>query len=175
MTLIERAAKFASDAHESINQKRKYSGLPYFVHCEQVANIVKQIGGSPEMIAAAYLHDTVEDTPVTLEDIQKEFGSEVAILVEMLTDVSKREDGNRRVRKQMDLDHTALASPQAQTIKVADLIANAPDIVHNDPSFGVVFVREKEALLKVLTKANPTLLARALVILNQCKNDLLNK
>ena len=172
MTLIEKAAHFAENAHGSINQKRKYSGLPYFVHCEQVANIVRQAGGTDEMIAAAYLHDTVEDTPVTQEDILREFGPDVASLVEMLTDMSKKEDGNRRTRKQIDLNHTAQASAEGKTIKLADLIANAPDIAKNDPAFGKVFLYEKQALMKVLVGGDAGLYQRAMDILNQCKKDL---
>jgi len=60
---------------------------------------------------AAWLHDTVEDTPCTLDDVRNMCGEEVAVLVEMLTDTSKPEDGNRAARKAIDREHTAKASP----------------------------------------------------------------
>jgi (p)ppGpp synthase/HD superfamily hydrolase len=61
------------------------------------------------MIAAAWLHDVVEDTPVTLEDLHSEFGEGIAELVEALTDISRPEDGNRRKRKAIDREHLAHA------------------------------------------------------------------
>lgn len=64
-----------------------------------------------EMIAAAYLHDVVEDTPVSIHEIREEIGPEVSELVDWLTDVSKPEDGNRRVRKELDRQHLAKAPP----------------------------------------------------------------
>ena len=84
--LIGRARIFAGLAHGS--QKRKYTGEPYIVHPVEVSEIVAWHNGSKEMIAAALLHDTVEDTDVTIDDIRNEFGNAVALLVDDLTDVS---------------------------------------------------------------------------------------
>ena len=92
MTLIERAAQFAKDAHESINQRRKYSDQPYIVHPAAVAEIVASVTDDENMICAAWLHDVVEDTPVTLGEIKSAFGDDIANLVDGLTDVSKPED-----------------------------------------------------------------------------------
>ena len=92
--LVKRAAEFATSAHEG--QVRKYTGVPYIVHPIEVMEIVKTVDHDDEMLAAALLHDVVEDCGVTIEDIVKEFGSDVASLVSALTDVSKPEDGNRR-------------------------------------------------------------------------------
>ncbi|GBQ52311.1 HD domain-containing protein [Komagataeibacter sucrofermentans] len=130
--LISRADAFTAAAHASINQCRKYTGDPYIVHPRRVAQTVKQTGARDEVVAAALLHDVVEDTPVTLEEIRTEFGENVAALVEMVTDVSRPEDGNRRVRKAMDRDHLALASAEGQTIKLADLIDNTASITRYD-------------------------------------------
>jgi (p)ppGpp synthase/HD superfamily hydrolase len=159
---IERQAlAFAAAAHESINQRRKYTGEPYIVHPIAVAEIVRSVPHTPEMIAAAYLHDVVEDTPVTIAEIRKEFGHQVGDLVDWLTDVSRPGDGNRRVRKQKDLRHSALASPEAKTIKLADLIDNTLSIRKHDPSFWQVYLREKLALLDVLKEGDPSLWRRA--------------
>lgn len=160
-SLEDRAHAFAAKAHASIDQRRKYTGQPYIVHPVAVAALVRSVPHTPEMIAAAYLHDVVEDTPVTIEVIEHEFGAVVAELVGWLTDVSKPEDGNRRVRKQLDLKHTAQAPAAAKTIKIADLIDNTLTIRDRDPSFWKVYRREKMALLEVLKEGDPTLWKRA--------------
>lgn len=160
-SLCERALAFATKAHASIDQRRKYTGEPYINHPVAVAGIVFNAGGTPAMVAAAYLHDVVEDTPVTIEEIEAEFGAEVATLVGWLTDVSKPEDGNRVVRKAIDRHHSAAAPPEAQTIKLADLIDNTASITRHDPHFSVRYMREKRALLEVMTNGDPVLNARA--------------
>lgn len=152
--LISRADVFAAAAHASIDQRRKYTGDPYIVHPRRVAQTVKETGARDEAVAAALLHDVVEDTQVTLEEIRAEFGEDVAALVEMVTDVSRPEDGNRKVRKAMDRDHLALASADGQTIKLADLIDNTASITQHDPDFARVYMHEKDDLLGVLTKGD---------------------
>ena len=126
--LIERARVYATEAHQRINQRRKYNNEPYHVHLHAVAKLVASVTDDAEMIAAAWLHDTVEDTQATLEDIEAEFGVAVAELVEELTDVSRPGDGNRAVRKAIDRRHLAQASARAKTVKLADLIDNCKDI-----------------------------------------------
>lgn len=153
--MLDDALKFATVAHS--NQKRKYTGDPYIVHPIAVAEIVKTVPHTDEMIAAALLHDVVEDTPVTIEDIKNKFGDKIAELVGWLTDVSKPEDGNRKTRKTIDREHSAIAPADAQTIKVADLIHNTQSIEKHDPSFYKVYKEEKIKLLSVLTEADQTL------------------
>jgi (p)ppGpp synthase/HD superfamily hydrolase len=155
----EKALKFALVAHG--DQKRKYSGEPYIVHPIAVADIVRTITVDEAMIVAALLHDVVEDTKVTLEEIRAEFGDDVAALVSDLTDVSRPTDGNRAKRRAIDRAHTAAASPRAKTIKLADLIHNTSDITVNDPHFAVVYMREKEQVLPFLKEGDPILYARA--------------
>jgi (p)ppGpp synthase/HD superfamily hydrolase len=159
--LVERARMFATAAHAAVGQLRKYTFEPYIVHPAEVAGIVAEAGGTPEMIAAAWLHDTVEDTGVTSELIRAEFGDEVAMLVGWLTDVSRPDHGNRAARKAVDRAHTAAAPAEAQTIKLADLICNTKSIVAHDPKFAVTYLAEKRALLEVMTKGDPALRARA--------------
>ena len=79
----------------------------------------------------------------------------------MLTDVSRPEDGNRAARKTLDREHIAKASPQAKTIKIADLIDNSRSIMAHDPQFARVYLAEKRLLLDVLTEGDPTLYAMA--------------
>jgi (p)ppGpp synthase/HD superfamily hydrolase len=155
------AREYATDAHDSVKQLRKYSGKPYIVHPKAVVELVKSVPHTPAMVMAAWLHDTVEDTPTTLKDIEITFGLEVAVLVEMLTDVSTPLDGNRETRKRIDREHTAKASPAAKTIKLADLIDNTSDIVANDPKFAVTYLQEKALLLEVLKEGDQTLWQKA--------------
>ena len=157
--MLDRVLEFATAAHG--DQKRKYTEDPYINHPIAVAEIVKTVPHTQEMVAAALLHDVVEDTHVTLDQIRDAFGDEVAELVSWLTDVSRPEDGNRRTRKELDRLHTANAPADAQTIKLADLIHNTASIEKHDPGFYKVYRQEKIELLKVLTKGNKDLLLRA--------------
>ena len=162
--LIDYAYRFAKAAHR--DQKRKYTGTPYIEHPLAVSHIVASVTDDCQMIAAAILHDVIEDTPVTFEEIRDAgFGFDIAHLVRELSDVSKPEDGNRAHRKKMDREHTAKASIKAKTIKLADLIHNAVDITQHDPNFARVFMREKAQLLKVLDEGDETLYERATNIL----------
>jgi len=157
--LVEKALQFATAAHEG--QVRKYTGEPYIVHPVEVMEIVKTVSDDAAMHAAALLHDVVEDTDITIEDIIREFGDDVAQLVDDLTDVSKPEDGNRKTRKALDRAHSAMASARAQTVKLADLISNGRDILQHDRHFAKVFLAEKDLLLEVLTKGDAKLHAIA--------------
>ena len=162
MDLVHKAQVFAIAAHSAVRQKRKYTGEPYFVHPAEVARIVAEVPGStPEMVAAAWLHDVVEDTGCTYTDIHMNFGIDVATLVGWLTDVSKPEDGNRATRKAMDRAHSAAAPAEAQTVKLADLISNSRSIVQHDPAFAKTYLEEKRMLLEVMTKGDATLMAEA--------------
>jgi (p)ppGpp synthase/HD superfamily hydrolase len=161
MTMVERARVFATAAHAAVGQTRKYTFEPYIVHPAEVAKIVRDAGGTEAMIAAAWLHDTVEDTGVTIEVIRGEFGVEVAELVGWLTDVSRPEHGNRAHRKALDRAHSAMAPAEAQTVKLADLIANTRSIMSHDAAFAKTYLEEKRLLLEVMTKGDPTLMAEA--------------
>src|ERR1700716_264036 len=119
-TLVERAREFARRKHA--DQLRKYTGEPYFVHLEEVARIVENLGFSEDVVAAAYLHDVLEDTATTRAELEEQFGPRVADLVAQVTDVSRPADGNRAKRKALDCAHLAQAEADAQSIKLADLI-----------------------------------------------------
>ena len=162
MTELEtRARVFATAAHAAVGQLRKYTFEPYIVHPAEVVEILKTVDHTPEMIAAAWLHDTVEDTGVTLELVRREFGDTVADLVGWLTDVSRPDHGNRAQRKAVDRAHTAQAPAEAQTIKLCDLISNTRSIVEHDEKFARTYLAEKRLLLEVMTKGDPALMARA--------------
>ena len=161
LTLVERARAFAIDAHTRIDQRRKYSQQSYSDHLASVASIVASVSEDAEMIAAAWLHDVVEDTPATLYDVETAFGKEVALLVENLTDVSKPSDGNRAARKAIDRQHTATGPSRAKTVKLADLIDNLQDICKHDMRFAQTFLVEMGATLEVLDTGDQQLYQRA--------------
>lgn len=148
--LVEKSKNYATRAHKRIDQRRKYSNQPYDVHLEAVAKLVGSVVDDEEMIAAAWLHDVVEDTPATLGDIEREFGKSISILVGELTDVSRPSDGNRAARKARDRHHLANASVRAKSIKLADLIDNCRDITRHDTRFAPVYLEEMRSLLDVL-------------------------
>jgi len=152
---VERARAFAREKHK--DQLRKYTNLPYYTHLENVADIVAYVTSDPEVIAAAVLHDTLEDTDTTYDELVEHFGRRVADLVKEVTDVSTKADGNRATRKGMDLKHLANASPDGMTIKLADLVDNTESIMKYDPKFGKLYLKEKRALLEVLKAGNSTL------------------
>jgi len=161
MSLSRKAEAFATRKHAEINHVRKYTGEPYINHPAEVVELVKSVQHTEEMIAASWLHDTVEDTNTTIEEIEAEFGLDVRIYVEGLTDVSKPEDGNRAARKALDRDHLAKQFPCVMTIKLADLISNGISITERDPNFAKVFLKEKRLLLGVLKDGNSELWKQA--------------
>lgn len=159
--IIRQASEYAISAHKRIDQRRKYTNQPYHVHLKAVAKIVSETGGDAGQIAAAWLHDTVEDTPATFDDIEEEFGQDIATLVEELTDVSRPSDGNRVKRKRIDRKHLAHASPRAKSVKLADLIDNCQDIVRHDPKFARIYLAEMQMLIEVLGEGDARLYKRA--------------
>lgn len=142
-------------------QVRKYTGRPYHTHPIQVESLLASVGESDQVRAAGLLHDVLEDTAMTYEGLVSEVGHEVADLVRMVTDVSTHADGNRSVRKGLDRDHLAKATPGGKSIKLADLINNTSSIVRYDPNFAKVYMQEKRELLKVLLRGNQTLYIEA--------------
>ncbi len=161
MEMVDRARVFATAAHAAVGQKRKWTNEPYIVHPEEVARIVATVpGATEEMIAAAWLHDVVEDTGIEVTDIWREFGSIVASYVHWLTNPSKKEDGNRKTRKAIDREYIRNAPAEVKTIKLADLISNCSSVMQHDESFARVYLEEKRLMLEVLREGDPVLFAR---------------
>ena len=154
-----RAMMFAMRAHAE--QKRKYTGNPYFEHLAEVAGIVAAV--APQnifdvVVSVAWLHDCVEDQGVKFDQLQHDFGGVVAHGVYYLSDM---EAGNRAERKAASRERLRKAPAWVQTIKCADLISNTKSIVMHDPKFAAVYLEEKRLLLDVMTEADPRLLAIA--------------
>lgn len=169
----EEAFAFAEEAHEG--QQRRYKNEPYIEHPKRVAKIVKTVPHTPQMVCAAYLHDVVEDTPVSLQDIENKFGKTVAKLVEELTDEYEKEKYphlNRKKRKQKETQRQTTISNEAKTIKLADVIDNTPDIFENDPGFARRYILEMEALTEALVGGAFPLLMRACYEVQRAKYAL---
>lgn len=167
---IHLAMGFAVCAHRK--QTRKYTGEPYHNHVLNVAKILTAYGATRDVIVAGLLHDVLEDTDVTADEMRAIFGDDVTNLVLEVTDVSRPSDGNRATRKRIDLEHLAKSSPEGATIKLADLIHNTGDIVAGDAKFAAVYLDEKAALLDVLKHGNKHLWRDAVETLREAREEL---
>ena len=117
--MIQKAAVFAAKAHEGM--MRKGSRIPYIYHPMEVALIVAQMTDDPEVIAAAYLHDVLEDTSVTPEEIQGEFGARVLSLVQ-----AESEDKSLtwKERKANTVAHLKRAPREVKLLTLGDKLSN---------------------------------------------------
>lgn len=172
--ILDNARYFAINAHESINQKRKYTNESYYIHCERVVNILRKFVIDENVLAAAWMHDVLEDVAPHNPDYSEErirqlFGNKICAMVMELTD-SKLTDGNRAARKARDKERLAAASNDTKTIKIADIIDNFIDIQRHDPNFSVVFSREIEQLLPYLSGGDAILHARLSKLLANYKS-----
>lgn len=162
--LIAKAARYAALAHASavqsdgtIGQLRKRTNEPYIVHPTAVAKTVRMAGGSEEMIAAAYLHDVIEDCGKTEAELNELFGKVVTGYVVWLTDCAPKTLPNRVARRAFEHERFKGAPPEVQTIKLADSNDNTADIVENDPKFAKVYMREKAHDMVLLKEGDPAL------------------
>jgi hypothetical protein len=155
--LVQRARDFAIAAHSNMNHRRKYTKASYSEHLQNVVDLVADVSNDAEILAGAWLHDVVEDTPATLEEVEAAFGKSVAHLVDCLTHVSRPSDGNHSVRKEIDRQHLARADAKAKTIELADLIDNCRDICKHNKRFAKMFLEDMAALLQVLSEGDPRL------------------
>ena len=123
--LLDRAIVFAVHAHAGTERRGK--GFPYIVHPMEAMEIVATMTPDQELLAAAALHDTVEDTDVTIEQIRAEFGERVAALVEAESDEvveGVREEDSWHARKQLAIDRLARAPYEAKMVALGDKLSN---------------------------------------------------
>lgn len=123
--LFERAIAFAANAHHGTC--RKGTDIPYILHPMEAAAIVGSMSSDPCLLAAAVLHDVVEDTDVTIETIRREFGDRVAGLVADESETKRYDDCTPiswTQRKQDTLDRLSAASAEAKTVALGDKLAN---------------------------------------------------
>lgn len=147
--MVARARYFAAKAHAG--QKRKYTGEPYIVHPIAVSDRVRMAGGTADMVAAALLHDVLEDTDATVDEVEAITNREVAMLVLELTDQYTKDfypELNRKTRKRLEAKRLAEVSMPAKLIKLADMADNTATITQHDPAFAKVYLQEKAELLE---------------------------
>ena len=131
-TLLDRAIIFAVRAHAGTERRGK--GFPYIVHPMEAVEIVATMTPDQELLAAAVLHDTVEDTDVTIEQIRTEFGERVASFVAAESDEPhQRPDSveNWHDRKQAAINRIARASRDAKIVALGDKLSNMRAIVRD--------------------------------------------
>ena len=130
MNLVLKATQFAALKH--CDQRRKDGKTPYIIHPISVAMILAEIGSIEdlEILSAALLHDTLEDTDTSAHELEKYFGSRVRIIVEELTDNDMLTFSHR---KQMQIDNAPYLSKDATLVRIADKISNVSDVIENPP------------------------------------------
>src|SRR5512138_736162 len=130
--LLLKALRYASQKHS--DQRRKNAkASPYINHPIQVAQILWDVAGvrDASLLVAAILHDTIEDTDATPDEIKNEFGEEVLGLV---LEVSDDKSLPKEVRKQLQIEHAPHKSQRAKMLKLADKLCNIHDVVTLPPS-----------------------------------------
>jgi guanosine-3',5'-bis(diphosphate) 3'-pyrophosphohydrolase len=130
LPLILRALEFAAVKHR--DQRRKDNVSPYINHPIALANVLSEAGvADPVVIAAALLHDTIEDTQTTWQELRGEFGDEIADVVLEVTDVKWT---HKALRKRLQETKARHASGRARLVKLADKICNLRDLVGHPPA-----------------------------------------
>ena len=123
--LLDRAIVFAVRAHAGTERRGK--GFPYIVHPMEAVEIVATMTKDQELLAAAVLHDTMEDTDTTVEQIRTEFGDRIASLVASESDIvvdGVSEEDSWHARKQAAIDRLARASHDAKVVALGDKLSN---------------------------------------------------
>ena len=134
---MDKAIVFAVKAHQGIERKGK--GFPYIVHPLEAITIAATMTNDQELLAAAVLHDTVEDTKVTLKDIEREFGKRIAELVEAESDIEfegKSKAESWRLRKEEAIERLSAAENEVKIVALADKLSNIRAIYRDYQAIG---------------------------------------
>lgn len=175
LTLLTRAADFAARAH--VAQHRK--GLaeePYVNHLTEVATLLAQATGGEdaELIAAAYLHDTLEDTATRYEDLVAQFGPDIARLVGEVTDDKSLP---KVERKRLQVETVTKKSARAQLLKVADKTSNVRALVSSPPAGWsktrlLEYIEWAEAVVSQVRGRNPILDAEFIAARDTARREI---
>lgn len=136
-SFLDKAIEFAVKAHSGVERRGK--GFPYIVHPLEAVAIVASITSDQEMLAAAALHDVVEDTEYTEEDIKREFGERVASLVASESDLvvmEKSESDSWKERKSFAIERLAKLDRDAKIVSLGDKLSNARAMLQDYEAMG---------------------------------------
>jgi (p)ppGpp synthase/HD superfamily hydrolase len=179
--ILDYIKAFADKAHG--DQVRKYTGERYIGHPVRVMSMVQEYKDDVAVLSAALLHDVIEDTPIGASEIRKALlqvmdeqtaDTTVELVIE-LTDIFIKANYprlNRRSRKEKEAHRLSGVSPDAQTIKYADIIDNVTDIVQQDTDFARIYVHEAKKMLSGMVAGYNPLRERATVLVDQCLHSL---
>ena len=174
--ILEKITAFADQAHA--DQKRKYAEERYIQHPLRVMKTCQDLGFPLPVLAAAILHDVLEDTDITVQQLkdflltvmkEKDVNRTLALVIE-LTDIYTKDrypGMNRRRRKIKEADRMEKISAEAQTIKYADIIDNSKAITEHDPDFAQVYLNECKILLEKMKKGNKELRQKAIEVIDK--------
>ena len=164
--MVNTTYHYAALAHKGV--LRKYTGEEYITHPVAVARIVRSVTEDLDTILAAILHDVIEDTDITEEDLVKfGFSIETVRIVQEVTNIPKKEDSPRKLRKAMDKARLSLISDEGQTVKLADIIHNLSTIHLAPDKWAKMYLAEKKALLPVLIGGDETLMKKAVALVGE--------
>ena len=169
------AASFAAKRHR--DQRRKGAdATPYINHPLAVAETLSEVGGvtDTDILSAALLHDTIEDTETTPAELEETFGPTVRRLVEEVSDDKTLPKANRKLQQ---IEHAAHISHSAKLIKLADKICNVTDVVHNPPTAWSLerrreYLNWSERVIVGCRGSNPALEARFDALLREGRKVL---
>jgi len=171
---IFEAASFAADKHK--DQTRKGNGQPYINHPLEVANLLAQVGciKDNDVLIAGLLHDTVEDSDVTFDEVEEKFGARVAGFVRELTDDKSLPKAER---KRLQVEHAPHMSHEAKQIKLADKISNVRDVADCPPAGWSTerrreYVAWGEKVVAGLRGANPALEAHFDSLVERARREI---
>ena len=148
--LLDRAIIFAVRAHAGTERRGK--GFPYIVHPLEAVEIVATMTADQELLAAAALHDTVEDTSVTVQQLRQEFGDRIANLVAAESDTPQEgvsEADSWHARKQAAIDRLSRASHDAKMVTLGDKLSNMRAIARD-------YVQQGDRLWALFHAQNPS-------------------
>lgn len=175
ITPLLRAIEFAAIKH-SVQRRKCAEYVPYINHPIGVARLIAEVGGVEDMdvLMAAVLHDTLEDTATTREELESAFGPVVRGLVEEVTDDKSLP---KATRKRLQVSHASELSPGATLIKLADKIHNVRDLSHTPPAdWSLDRIREylnwAEEVVRACPKVNARLEARFAEVLEEGRRRL---
>lgn len=166
--MISRAAALASHLHRF--QRRRNSGASYVVHLAGVAELVSRFTSDHEVICAAWLHDSLEDTSLKPNDLIDGFTHRVYRLVQAVTD--RKWKAKRSVRKAETRERIRGSEWGAQLIKCCDIAHNAATLCHEEADFFLgTYLYEAVLLAKALRSTDHPIIQRALDMLDECLDD----